>query len=119
MVRMMKERMNKSTPVLLAAAATLSVSGASASACDLHGPGQFAGFHRYNPFASTMQNSAPAATAPKQSAKADKKAGGADPEVAAKEAKRRQAALEKAAERGADEGARADFFDKTDRSSIR
>ncbi|MEM1196149.1 MAG: hypothetical protein AAGH57_08605 [Pseudomonadota bacterium] len=29
--------------------------GVPAAACDLHGPGQMAGFHRYNPFASTFQ----------------------------------------------------------------
>jgi hypothetical protein len=118
MPRTVKERMSKSTPVLLATAAILSVSGASASACDLHGPGQFGGFHRYNPFASALQN-APTAKAPKQSAKAETEASGAKTEVSPKEAKRRQEALEKAAERSADEGSRADFFDRSDRSSIR
>ena len=40
---------------LASAAAALAVA-APAAACDLHGPGQSGGFHRYNPFANAFNN---------------------------------------------------------------
>lgn len=39
---------------LASAAASLGVA-APVAACDLHGPGQMAGFHRYNPFANAFE----------------------------------------------------------------
>mgnify|MGYP001799761162 FL=1 len=105
--------------------AALSVSATSAAACDLHGPGQFGGFHRYNPFAAALQN-APAPAVPKAAkAKRDETAKGrtpgsrAKPAVEAKEVKRRQRALEKELERDAGEGARSDLYQSADRSRIR
>ena len=41
--------------ITLASAAALGVA-APAAACDLHGPGQSGGFHRYNPFANAFNN---------------------------------------------------------------
>lgn len=51
------------------AVSSLAIAG-PAIACDLHGPGQLGGFHRYNPFASALQQF-PEAPATAQSAAAD------------------------------------------------
>ena len=106
--------MTKTTPVVLAAAAAFTMSASAASACDLHGPGNFGGFHRYNPFASAMQN-APAPDLPKaakpQEASA-KTAKAAKPEVDEKEAKRRAKALERSLTEAEDQA-------KADQSKIR
>lgn len=73
--------------------------GAPAAACDLHGPGQMAGFHRYNPFASTFQQLPDASRAAQSVADAEtfavkKKSARQD-----QDARRRERALD-------DEGAR-------------
>lgn len=41
--------------LLTSAAAPLGLA-VPAAACDLHGPGQIGGFHRYNPFANSLNN---------------------------------------------------------------
>ena len=74
------------------AASSLAFAG-PAMACDLHGPGQLGGFHRYNPFASALQQF-PEAPASAQSAAADEAPVARKEDTKAKkEAKRRLEAL--------------------------
>lgn len=66
-------------------------------ACNLHAPGQMGGFHRYNPFASDLQQMPPA---PRTAlAKAESDTGKAEQTVKKeREDKRRQKVLEEAAD---------------------
>ncbi|MEL6738051.1 MAG: hypothetical protein AAFO28_03920 [Pseudomonadota bacterium] len=74
------------------AVSSLAVAG-PAMACDLHGPGQLGGFHRYNPFASALQQF-PEAPATAQSAAAEDAPIARKEDTKAKEeAKRRLEAL--------------------------
>ena len=74
------------------AASSLAFAG-PAMACDLHGPGQLGGFHRYNPFASALQQF-PEAPASAQSAAAEEAPVVRKKDAkATKEAKRRLEAL--------------------------
>lgn len=88
---------------LISSAALIGIA-APASACDLHEPGQMGGFHRYNPFASALQNF-PKAPQSSQSG-ADVERAAAKTEKQKKEDDRRQRALEEEpdadAERDAD-----------------
>ena len=78
--------------LLVTATASLGLA-APAAACDQHGPGQMGGFHRYNPFASALNNLGTRDDTRKDPAivRRDKS------EKAKKEDKRRQNALEEQA----------------------
>ncbi|MEM6856240.1 MAG: hypothetical protein AAF559_00080 [Pseudomonadota bacterium] len=66
---------------------------APSMACDLHGPGQLGGFHRYNPFASAMQQSPEAPTSAQRAAAEEAPVARKKDAKATKEAKRRLEAL--------------------------
>ena len=78
--------------ILATAAASLGVA-APAAACDQHGPGQSGGFHRYNPFASALNNLGVDAFKKDETVIIRRAKPKAD-EKAKKEDKRRQAALD-------------------------
>lgn len=89
---------------LACAAASLGIA-IPAAACDLHGPGQMGGFHRYNPFAHALNNLDSSPLAKKQPV-IIRKEDAEKSEKAKKEAKRRQEALEAKA-KAEDENARS------------
>jgi len=64
-----------------------------AMACDLHGPGQLGGFHRYNPFASALQQFPQAPASAQSAAAEDAPVASKKDTKATKEAKRRLEAL--------------------------
>ena len=85
----------------LVVAATALTFASPALACDLHGPGQLGGFHRYNPFASAMSDFPELPKAPQEQAESDDKSEKASKkdDKAKKEDKRRQDALEETPKR--------------------
>ncbi|MEO0641873.1 MAG: hypothetical protein AAFY47_00445 [Pseudomonadota bacterium] len=77
--------------------------GSPAMACNLHAPGQVAGFHRYNPFASTMQQYPDASANAESTADAKALSAKKETEEQQREARRRQRALEREEARSADD----------------
>jgi len=93
--------MTKRTPLYLAVATMVVSVAAPAAACDMHGPGQMGGFHRFNPFASAMQGFPDLPKTNQDDGQSQDKSPAAakKSKKAQKEAKRRQKALEETPKR--------------------
>ncbi|MEM9312071.1 MAG: hypothetical protein AAGA34_11565 [Pseudomonadota bacterium] len=80
---------------LLASFATMAAIASPAAACDLHGPGQMAGFHRYNPFAGALQQFPDASKTSESVAEAEALAAKKKDAEQARDARRRQQAIDR------------------------
>ncbi|MEO1730594.1 MAG: hypothetical protein AAFR64_07640 [Pseudomonadota bacterium] len=91
--------MMKNAPLYLVVASAALTVTSPALACDLHGPGQLGGFHRYNPFASAMGDFPELPKAPQEDTQDKAEKSAKKSEKTKKEDKRRQEVLEETPKR--------------------